>query len=96
MESLDYRYYPVTYNKHSARYFSDGSVRLIVCSENPNSSQDFVGNWIDTCAHEQGTMSWRWVKPASLHDGLHLPRPRTRVLPVAALGSLDRASASTK
>ncbi len=94
MESLDYRYHRVTYNKHSARYFADGTVRVIVCAEDPNAAAtqlgapSFVGNWVDTCGHAEGTMTWRWVKVAPAHDGPRLPHPRTRVVPVAALAGL--------
>ena len=30
MESLDYRYFPVSCNKHTAVYHDDGSVRIVV------------------------------------------------------------------
>lgn len=56
MESLDYRYFPVTVNTHTAKYEEDGSVRIIIASENPG-----FGNWMDRCAHDRGTMCLRWV-----------------------------------
>lgn len=69
MESLDYRYFNVHINKHSAVYNDDGSVTIVVAHNNPNSP-----NWIDTVGHRQGTMCFRWVK-ASAH-----PEPSTRVV----------------
>jgi hypothetical protein len=76
MESLDYRYFPVTVNKHGAAREPDGSVRIVVSAVAPPSG---VGNWIDTCAHDRGTMCLRWVRAAE-----H-PQPRTRI---AAIGDL--------
>lgn len=55
MESLDYRYFQIHVNKHSATYNSDGSVKVVVAHENLG-----FDNWIDTCGHSQGTMLWRW------------------------------------
>jgi hypothetical protein len=72
MESLDYRYFPISVNKHSARPRPDGSVRVIVAARAPDPA---LGNWIDTCGHDRGTMCWRWVRAGS-----H-PEPRTRVVP---------------
>ena len=63
MESLDYRYFPVTINKATAVYEQDGSVRVMVSAEDPGSP-----NWIQTCGHAEGTMCWRWyrLKPGAL------------------------------
>ena len=69
MESLDYRYHRVDYNKHSARLEDDGSVRLVVAQRDPG-----VANWVDTAGHERGTMGLRWVKAT------HHPQPRTAVV----------------
>jgi hypothetical protein len=69
MESLDYRYYPVWVNQHTAKYRADGSVRIVVAHSDPGAE-----NWVDTVGHGQGTMLFRWVK-ADEH-----PRPHTRVL----------------
>jgi len=74
MESLDYRYFRVTVNKHTARYASDGSVRIVVSHTDPG-----TGNWIDTCGHDRGTMSLRWIR-ASDH-----PTPSTRVVALSEL-----------
>ncbi|MFW6197881.1 MAG: DUF1214 domain-containing protein, partial [Myxococcota bacterium] len=69
MESLDYRYYRIHVNKHSAHYEPDGSVRVIVAHRDPGHP-----NWIETVGHRRGTMCWRWVR-ATEH-----PQPRTRVM----------------
>jgi len=75
MESLDYRYFPVTLNKHSAKRGADGSVRIVVSHENPG-----VENWLDVCGHNQGTMCWRWIGAESP------PTPATRVVALSSLG----------
>ena len=77
MESLDYRYFPIHVNKHTAKYEEDGSVRIIVAHEHLG-----FGNWIDTTGHESGTMCFRWVR-AKEH-----PKPRTRVVDAGELAEL--------
>jgi hypothetical protein len=74
MESLDYRYYRVTINKHTAEYASDGSMRIIVAHSDPGNA-----NWIETAGHGQGTMCFRWIR-ADEH-----PEPRCRVVKVSDL-----------
>jgi hypothetical protein len=74
MESLDYRYLPISVNKHSAKYNADGSVRLVVASRDVG-----IGNFIDTAGHTSGTMLLRWTR-ASSH-----PVPTCRVVKLAAL-----------
>ena len=76
MESLDYRFHPVTVNKHTAVTRADGSVRLIVTDGDPAIAGT---NWIDTAGHRRGTMCLRWVR------GTSQPDPATRVVPVADL-----------
>ncbi len=76
MESLDYRYFRIHLNRHTARYGPDGSVRIVVAREDPG-----VDNWIDTAGHAFGTMCLRWVRAAS-----H-PQPRTRVVRLAEIRS---------
>jgi hypothetical protein len=71
MESLDYRYFAVEVNRHSATLRPDGSLRIAVAAERP--TEPHV-NWIDTAGHRRGTMGLRWVKAES-----H-PQPRTRVV----------------
>lgn len=59
MESLDYRYFRICINKHSAVYRTDGSVQVVVSHRDPGTP-----NWIDTCGHLEGTMCWRWYRLA--------------------------------
>jgi hypothetical protein len=80
MESLDYRYFRIHVNKHSAVAEPDGSVRIVVAHADPG-----VPNWIQTVGHESGTMCFRWVRAES-----H-PVPATRVVKLAEL-SAARAS----
>lgn len=75
MESLDYRYRPVTTNKHTTRYRADGSFRLVIAAENRG-----FANWIDTAGHRRGTMGLRWIKAR------HHPLPVSRVV---ALGEVE-------
>lgn len=80
MESLDYRYFPISINQRSATLRGDGngkSIRLIVSHTDPG-----LPNWLSTCGHDQGTMCFRWVR-ADAH-----PVPRTRVLKLAELAAL--------
>jgi len=76
MESLDYRYFPISVNKASAVLEPDGSVRVVVAHRRPGPTSP---NWIDTCGHDRGTMCWRWVRAAD-----H-PEPRTRVVKLEEL-----------
>ncbi|MEZ5533543.1 MAG: DUF1214 domain-containing protein [Steroidobacteraceae bacterium] len=55
LESLDYRYHPITVNKHSVRLEPDGSFLIIVSHRDPG-----FGNWMDTAGHTHGTMGLRW------------------------------------
>jgi hypothetical protein len=75
MESLDYRYFRIHINKHTAVYEPDGSVRIIVAHRDPGHP-----NWIRTVGHSRGTMCFRWVK-ADEH-----PQPRCRVMKHTELG----------
>jgi hypothetical protein len=78
MESLDYRYFTIAINKHTAHAEPDGSVRVVVAHQDPG-----VPNWITTAGHEHGTMCWRWIR-ADRH-----PLPRTRVEKLANLTRLS-------
>jgi len=75
MESLDYRYFPIHVNKHTAHCRPDGSVQVVVAHRDPG-----VDNWISTAGHDRGTMCWRWVR-ADDH-----PQPQTRVVPLSEVG----------
>jgi len=72
MESLDYRYFNICINKASARYETDGSLRVIVSHADPGHP-----NWIETCGHSEGTMCWRWYR---LHSGAVPVEPSCRVI----------------
>ena len=74
MESLDYRYHTVDYNKHTATVREDGSVRLVVARRDPG-----VPNWLDTAGHDKGTMCFRWVRAT------HHPQPKTSVVKLSEL-----------
>ena len=71
MESLDYRYYNICISKGNARYEPDGSIRLVVAHQDPG-----MPNWIETCGHLEGTMCWRWYRPAVPNP----PQPSCRVV----------------
>lgn len=72
MESLDYQYYNISINKHSAVYEADGSVRIAVSNEDPG-----IPNWIETAHHHEGTMCWRWYR---IHPGAQAIQPSCRIL----------------
>ncbi len=74
MESLDYRYFNIHVNMHSATYNDDGSVTVVVAHENKG-----FENWIDPCGHEQGTMLWRWWYANEF------PEPQCRLVQLASL-----------
>ncbi len=80
MESLDYRYFQVCLNSHSAHLRPDGGVTLVLASRDPG-----IPNWLQTAGHARGTMCWRWIgAPQPQH-------PRTRVVKVADLAELREA-----
>jgi hypothetical protein len=76
MESLDYRYYTIHVNKHTAVYAEDGSVRIVVAHRDPG-----LPNWISTAGHACGTMCLRWVKAEAC------PEPRTSVVGLSSLAA---------
>lgn len=57
IESLDYRDHRVEVNNGAVRFEADGSVRLVVASQDPGHP-----NWIETAYHSHGTMGLRIVK----------------------------------
>ncbi|HWI09842.1 MAG TPA: DUF1214 domain-containing protein [Burkholderiaceae bacterium] len=74
MESLDYRYFRICLNKHSARLRPDGGLRLVLAHRDPG-----VANWLQTAGHRRGTMCWRWIgAPNPVH-------PTTRVVKLIEL-----------
>ncbi len=72
MESLDYRYNNICINKQGAHYEPDGRVRIAVSHEDPG-----IPNWIETAAHREGTMCWRWYR---IHQGSQAKQPSCRIL----------------
>ncbi len=56
MESLDYRHHTIHFNKHTAHYEADGSVRIVVAHQRPPQP-----NWVETAGHNNGTLCWRWI-----------------------------------
>jgi hypothetical protein len=79
MESLDYRYLPITVNKHTANYNPDGSVTFVLAAEDRG-----VGNYLCTGGHETGTLLLRWTG-AKTH-----PVPKCRVVKLAEIGAQSR------
>ncbi len=69
-ESLEYRFRRTHVNSGQAVAKDDGSVRLVVCADDPGQP-----NWIDTAGHRRGTMCVRWVL-ADTH-----PEPRCQIVP---------------
>jgi len=59
MESLDYRNYCISVNKHTATYNKDGSVTVVVAHQDPGAANP---NWLTTEGHSEGGMLWRWVE----------------------------------
>jgi hypothetical protein len=74
LESLDYRYYRIHINQHTAHYNDDGSVTAIISSQDPGKP-----NWLNTTGHARGTMCVRWLG-ATEH-----PVPKTQVCKLAEL-----------
>ncbi len=74
MESLDYRYFQICLNSHSARLRPDGSLTLVLAHRDPGTD-----NWLQTAGHQRGTICWRWIGAAA---PLH---PRTRVVKLSEL-----------
>jgi hypothetical protein len=58
MQSLDFRFFPISVNKYTAHYGTDGSVDIVIAHENPGPKYP---NWLDTCGHDQGGMLGRYV-----------------------------------
>jgi hypothetical protein len=95
MESLDYRYFQVHVNIQSAHLDpTDGSVCVVVAHRDPRGvlPAGMAYDWIDTCAHTQGQMLWRWVRVAPEWDTAsgRLPEPKCTVVKFDALGTLGR------
>jgi hypothetical protein len=76
-ESLDFRYRPIHYNKQTALYRADGSVRFVIADRNPGLS---ACNWLDPEGHREGV----WTLRCLLGDAP--PAPRVRVVRGTELG----------
>lgn len=70
MESLDYRFHRIHFNKHSVRKNADGSITIILAHRDPG-----CANWLETAGHECGTLCMRWV---GSDEHVH---PTTEVVP---------------
>lgn len=81
LESLDYRYYQIHVNQHTAKRRGDGSVRVVVAHRDPGPGLDNC-NWINTVGHDCGVMTWRWIR-AKAH-----PTPQARVVKLAEVKTL--------
>lgn len=77
-ESLEYRYRPVSTNKHRAVRRNDGSVRIVIAHEDPGLADV---NWMDTESHHEGTMTLRWLLAAAT------PVPVPRVVKWSEIGN---------
>jgi len=78
MESLDYRHFRISINKHTAVPEPDGKIRVVVAHMDPGHP-----NWIETAHHREGTMCWRWYR---LHPGAEPVEPRCTVADLKDLG----------
>lgn len=74
MESLDYRYYNISVNKHSANYNDDGSVTIVVAHKDVS---EHCPNSLVTTGHNLGAMLFRWV------EATEFPPVETRVVKLA-------------
>lgn len=72
MESLDYRHYTISINKHTAEAEEDGTVKIVVSHKDPG-----MPNWIETAWHNEGTMCWRWYR---IHEGSTQVEPTCTLL----------------
>ena len=78
MESLDYRYYPITYNNNSATPSADGSITMVVAHQDPGGHYP---NWLNTAGHNEGGMLFRWI------DAKEFPAINTTVVKLTELKS---------
>jgi len=75
METLDYRFHPITLNSATAHAARDGSVRVIVSHADPG-----LPNWLSMAGHRRGVLGARWVG-----QGVTAVVPTTTVVPLASL-----------
>ncbi|HQW19464.1 MAG TPA: DUF1214 domain-containing protein [Rhodocyclaceae bacterium] len=74
MESLDYRYHRIHYNKHSVQLNARGGVTLILAHSDPA-----LPNWLETAGHRLGTMCFRWI------GAKEIVHPTTRIVKLGGL-----------
>jgi hypothetical protein len=58
MQSLEYRFFKVCVNKHTAHYEPDGSVIIVIAARDPGPKYK---NWLNTLGHHEGGMLGRLV-----------------------------------
>ncbi len=58
-ESFDYRYRQIHTNKQRAHYRPDGSVRFLICPDDPDIADT---NWLDPSGHTEGLWTLRWLE----------------------------------
>jgi hypothetical protein len=80
MESLDYRHFRISINKHTAITGPDGRIRVVVAHRDPG-----LPNWIETAHHREGTMCWRWYR---LQEGALPVQPQCRLVEFTHLRDL--------
>jgi len=73
LQSLDYRYRPISLNRRQMQLASDGSYRIIVAHRDPGHP-----NWLSTEGRADGTLYWRFLLPEG-----DIETPRTQVVPFA-------------
>jgi hypothetical protein len=58
MQSLEYCFFKVSVNKHTAHYEPDGSVKIVIAAHDPGPKYP---NWLNTLGHHEGGMLGRYV-----------------------------------
>lgn len=81
LESLDFLHRDTHVNHATARLRADGSVRIVVCANDPRIAD---ANWLDPAGHRRGALALRWVGADAVPAV-----PRTRVVNWSALRALD-------
>jgi len=77
METLDYRFHPITLNNATAHVGDGGAVRVVIAHRDPG-----VPNWLSMAGHARGVFGVRWVGK-DIDDVI----PTTRVVSVDEVGS---------
>lgn len=61
MESLDYRFHQIHFNKHTAQENNNSAVTMVLTHQNPKTQNPNILNWLNTTGHNEGLMTFRWV-----------------------------------